>query len=260
MKKTLMGILILVFAASSLFVVGCGDDNGGGGGGTTNPPGPGDVDDFDFFMAITELTARDRTDWWSIMVIPLSPDNPIVTLELSIDGQSVPIEFYYDIWSAEYTGFTRGQSYTITAVVNGTTFTEDITIVYWPFTNLPMAWNMSEPFDLEWTLDGDNMWQMVSASASWWDPDTDDYQSVEQELELSPSDRSATIPANWLDIPADVSADVILGLAETNWAFNNRFAVISTAYDFNYYWATRDLDRNEITRRHIDRMLDLISR
>ena len=257
MKKGFLWFLILAFAASSLVLVGCGDDDGDGGGGT-NPPGVDDIDDFDFAIVISEWDDGSRTHYWDALITPVDYTNPITTLTLSIGGNEVTVNNDWGVWMGNLGTLTPGQSYTVEAVINGTTFSQDITISYWPSTTLPTTWDITQPLELNWTMAGNNMWQSIYADYVYWmDGSEETWDDV--EMELAASARSATLPANWVDIPTGAYYDVDLSILEVNWAYNNRFLVLSDAENYEMYWSEHtDAERHERARQHLDTVLDLL--
>ncbi|MCD4829188.1 MAG: hypothetical protein K8R90_07175 [Candidatus Cloacimonetes bacterium] len=249
--RIILALFLTIFILSA-----CGDSSGSG---TAKPPDPYSGQ-FDFIVAIQEFSMFNRENILVIGIMPGDYTNPITTLELTIDGQDIDVNESYDMWVGGYEGLVHGQTHSVTAIINGASYSEDITVAYWPTSNISDYWNMSQPLDIEWTIDGDNMWQEIAGYAEWWDYN-DDLVEKEKHLSLSPSDRNATIPAYWLDIPMDIYPETRLGIYESNWAINNRFLVMSIANDIqDSYCGLSEADRHDITHRNVNRVLDLISR
>ena len=249
MRALLISLLLLL---TLLCLSGCGDDSNNDGG--TNPPSIYDADSFDYAVVITEWTSDYRGHHWEATIVPVDSTGVIESLVLRIDGEDVPLNGSCCDWIGDMGTLTGGQSYSLEAIIDGTTYTEDITIAHWPETTLPDTWDTTQSLELNWTMAGNNMWQSIRSYYWYWITDETSYGEV--EMGLSTRARSATVPANWITIPDGTSSDVNLSIVEVNWAYNNRFLVLSAAEnDESYYDMTK---RNERARQHLDTVLDLL--
>jgi len=225
---------------------------------------PPDVDQFDYVVVISEEVDQYRDNYWAIIVMANDDAVTINSLDVTVDGQSVDMTQSYGYWFGDYFSLTQGAISNISAVIDGVSYSQSIQICYWPEIDFPETFDVTQSYDLSWTLGGDNMWQVIDGYADWYNPDAGSTEYSYDTINLSVSARSHTIPANWLGVPYGVEYYFDLGLYQANWAYTDCFVVISSAGDYNYYWSNdvtgRERDCSAIARAHAQKVLDLIGR
>jgi|GEM_PF-5345118 len=87
MKKILLGSLLILFALSSLFLVGCGgddDDDDNNGNNVTNPP---DIDtNLDYMVMMVQMSEEYRDGIAQILVYYADDVDPITSCTLTVNG------------------------------------------------------------------------------------------------------------------------------------------------------------------------------
>ncbi|MEA2097132.1 MAG: hypothetical protein U9P73_10635 [Candidatus Cloacimonadota bacterium] len=221
-------ILFLIFAFSMMsFITGCSDDESGG---TTGPSI--DPEDYDYYMLVS-ATGNQRSDY-IITITPMN-DNVIISVEISINGIDVVMSSYMDMWSG-YTNMEEGQTYQVEAVINGTDHSLTINTPYIPIVDWPTNWNITEPTIISWTLTSNAEYQEFYATA------TDYITWDENYADLDPSDRSFTIPGNWVD---PLLTDYYLMLIEMNFSFEDNLIVSCMSANEAGYGILREMSVND---------------
>jgi len=258
MKKILLGSLLVLFALSSLFLVGCGgdDDDDNNGNNVTNPP---DIDtNLDYMVMMVQMSEEYRDGIAQILVYYANDVDPINTLTLTVNGTEVSMETYLGFWYGSCPGITEGQTCAVNAVINGTSYNASVAAAYIPSVNWPDEWDPTASHALTWTMGGSNMYQLFSGASTWYDEEYNQFDD-DAETDLASSARSYTVPANWLD-SGEYENSLDFTLMEMNWATSGRFAVITSAGDeMEYgddYWRTTD--KREIARDMLDKLLPVI--
>lgn len=217
MKKFTILFLVLTFSILG-FISGCSDDDGGGG--TTDPSI--DPEDYAFYMTVTSTDYQ--RDNYMITMIPMA-NNIITSLEISINGVDVVMTNYMELWSGS-TIMSEGQTYQLEVTINGIDHSLTINTPHIPVVNWPVNWVLTEPTSIAWTLTADAEYQEIYGTS------TDYITWDEAYADLSPSDRSFTIPANWVD---PIYTDYYLMLVEMNFAFEDNLIVTCMAFDEAFY-------------------------
>ena len=216
MKKFTILFLVLTFSILG-FITGCGDDENGG---TTGPSI--DPDDYAYYMVVSGIDYQ-RSDY-IISIIPMG-NNIITSMEISVNGVDVLMTNYMDMWSG-IALMDEGQTYQVEAVINGNDYSFSIVTTYIPEVNWPNIWNFTEPTPITWSLESNAEYQDFYATATNYSTWDDNFS------ELNPSDRSFTIPENWVD---PLLTDYSLMLMEMNFSFKDNLIVSCMSADEAFY-------------------------
>ena len=216
MRKFTILFLVLTFSMMGL-ITGCGDDEDGGTTGPSINP-----EDYDFYMTVTATNYQRNEN--VITIIPM--DNNIITsLEVFVNGDAVVISNYMDLWIGS-TNMNEGQAYQIEMIINDNNYSFTINIPHIPIVNWPVSWIITEPTTINWTLTADAEYQEIYGTS------TDNITWDEAYADLGPSDRSFTIPANWVD---PNYPDFDLMLMEMNFSFEDNLIVSCMSFDEAFY-------------------------
>ncbi len=238
-RKQLISLLLVALIA--LFVFGCGnsDDNNN----NDNPLIIDDPQDITSEVAdwlVAFVTGEDTKTTNGIVIYYLNATNyPTATdeVELLVDGVSVPVEMYMEM-PGFYFGtcdLTEGTTYTIVLKYNGVQKVSTSLKIAYRSSNLitPETYVISEPTNISWTLPSSNDHQFAGVSAYKSNyPNEDDED--EYFVELTPSARAYTIPANAVD-NLGTGAEYNIGVTQANYNINNRIAVMSFFDVFQAY-------------------------
>jgi len=197
------------------FITGCSDDE-------NDPTGPSiDPEDYDYYMTVS--AEQGRGDY--IIIISPMANNVITSMELSVNGVDVIMVNYPSMWAGT-TEMDEGQTYQVEAVINGSDYSFSIVTAHIPAVNWPAIWDITEPTAIIWSLTSNAEYQEFYATATDYTIWDDNYE------DLNNSDRSYTIPANWVD---PLLTDYSLLLIEMNFAFENDLIVSCMSFDAAFY-------------------------
>ncbi len=216
MKKFTILFLVLAFCMMGL-ITGCGDDEDGG---TTCPSI--NPEDYDFYMTVASTNYQRNEN--VITIIPM--DNNIITsMEISVNGVTVIMTSCMNFWTGS-ANMDEGQAYQVEAIINDNNYSFTINIPHIPIVNWPVNWIVTEPTTINWTLTADAEYQEFYGTS------TDYITWDEAYADLGSSDRSFTIPANWVD---PNYPDFDLMLMEMNFSFEDNLIVSCLSFDDALY-------------------------
>jgi hypothetical protein len=216
MKKTVLWLLVLTMIVS-LALTGCGKDKKS----TNNTITGSDLadlenGDFDFFLGITSFDIYDKGTYL-VMIQSYDYEQQITSATLSINNQEVPLsqegyDGYYFFYGEVM--LNQGQAAAYDVTVNSASYSGELTIPYQPQNvNFPMEFNPAQSYDISWSLGGNSQYQLFEVYGYNWDDDEEDGEYKE----LSPSARSFTIPANWVNSGFEYY-DIALSEFSANWS------------------------------------------
>ncbi len=152
-------------------------------------------------------------------------NNVITSMEVSINGVDVMMVNYMSMW-AGITEMDEGQTYQVEAVINEVDYSFTIQTTHIPIVNWPIDWTVTEPTTISWTLASNAEYQDLYATAT-------DYTIWDENYaDLNNSDRSFTIPANWVD---PLLPNFSLTLMEMNFAFDDDLIINCMSFDESFY-------------------------
>ena len=195
------------------FISGCSDDDGDGPSGPSINP-----EDYSYYMVVSAIDLQ-RSEY-IITITPMN-NNVITSVEISINGVDVVMSNYMGMWSG-LTEMDQGQAYQVEATINGNDHSLTINTPHIPIVDWPMNWVITEPTTISWTLTSNAEYQEFYATATdftIWDENYED---------LNNSDRSFTIPGNWVD---PLLTDYYLMLMELNFSFDDDLIVSCMSVD-----------------------------
>lgn len=211
MKKFTILFLTFIFSMMS-FISGCSDDGNGTSGPSIDP------EDYSYYMVVSAIDLQ-RGDY--IITITPMGNNIITSVEISINGVDVVMSNYMDIWSG-LTVMGEGLTYQVDANINGIDHSLTIHTPYIPIVDWPPNWVITEPTTISWTLASNAEYQEFYATATNFTIWEDNYE------DLNNSDRTFTIPANWVD---PLLTDYYLMLMELNFSFEDNLIVSCMSVD-----------------------------
>ncbi len=237
MKKITILILILTFCLTG-FISGCSkdDDNGDPTGPSINP------DDYDFYMVVSSTGLRSN---YMLNVSPMET-NTIQTLELTVNGSAVIMTNYMSMWVG-LTDMTEGQTYQVEMTINSTDYSFTMITAYIPAVNWPNTWTVTEPTNLSWTLTSNAEYQEIYGTA------TDNVIWDEVYADLNASDRSFTIPANWVNVTLP---EFNLMLMEMNFSFDDNLIINCMSASEMDYGILSESDKIRISKDITKRILN----
>jgi len=237
MRKFTILILILTFCLIG-FISGCSndDDNGDPTGPSINP------DDYDFYMVVSSTGLRSN---YMLNVSPMET-NVIQTLELTLNGSAVIMTNYMSTWVG-LADMTEGQTYQVEMTINSTDYSFTMTTAYIPAVNWPNVWMVTEPTDLSWTLTSNAEYQEIYGTA------TDNVIWDEVYADLNASDRSFTIPANWVNVTLP---EFNLMLMEMNFSFDDDLIINCISASEMDYGILSESDKIRISKDITKRILN----
>ena len=193
------------------FISGCSDDDG--------PSEPSiNPEDYSYYMVVAAMDLL-RSEY-IITITPMN-NNVITSVELSINGVDVVMSNYMGTWSG-LTEMDQGLTYQVETNINGNDHSLTINTPHIPIVDWPMNWVITEPTTISWTLTSNAEYQEFYATATdftIWDENYED---------LNNSDRSFTIPGNWVD---PLLTDYYLMLMELNFSFDDDLIVSCMSVD-----------------------------
>jgi len=239
-------LLILIFtivSMSLLTVTGCSKDDDDDNG----PTGPSiDPNDYEFYMVVSS------TDLRSEYVLSLSSmgTTPIESVELTINGSMVTMVNYMNNW-AGFTNMEENSNYQVEMTINEVDYSFDMQVPYVPIVNWPNTWNIPEETEVTWTLAADAEYQDIYGSGQ------DGYAYDEAYTDLNPSDRSYTIPPNWLDSSL---LEYNLLLMEMNFSFDNDLIINCFSSSEMDYAADRQFEKPDKNKLAYEMMLRILEK
>jgi len=199
MKKFLLVILVIgVF--SSMFFTGCKDNKSNS---TTTAPDPMHLENLDYFMAVA---SENYKGMYYIFIDSYNENATINTAALTINGIDIPlISEGYEGWVSWFGSveLTQGQDIVCVLNINGNSYNLNLTVPYHPNLTWPESYNPGVSTTLSWTLSGDSEYQYFEGDAEGFDYETMETIEESKYVTLDQSDRSFTIPANWLNSDLD---------------------------------------------------------
>jgi hypothetical protein len=196
--------------------------------------------DFDFFMGIVSYSIYEKAPYM-VMIQSYNEDVLITSVELKINNAAITLISYVSFYYAEL-NLTQGQTVSYEAKINGTTYSGNLTIPYRPQNvTFPAVFNPAQSYNITWSLAQNSQFQMFEAYG--WNANNE--QETGKYKELSPSDRSFTIPANWIGSGYD-EYDLALSEFSANWS--GKFIAISFDGAWEYYgedWKSEPLKIRE---------------
>ena len=237
MRKFSIFILVLTFCLVGL-ISGCSNDDESG-----DPTGPSiNPDDYDFYMVVSSTGLRSE---YIINVSPMDT-NTIQTLELTVNGSTVNMTNYMSMWVG-LTNMNEGQTYQVEMAMNGSDYSFTMTTVHIPVVNWPNTWTVTEPTDLSWTLTSNAEYQEIYGTA------TDNTIWDEAYADLNASDRSYTIPANWVNAALP---EFNLMLMEMNFSFDDDLIINCMSASEMDYGILSESDKIRISKDFAKKILN----
>jgi hypothetical protein len=240
MKKSII-FSILLLLLLSIFVIGCSDDDNDNG--TTEPSI--NPEDYDYYMVVADMEARG--DY--LITIMAYEGVAITSIEISINGVDVIMTNLMNIWTG-IIPLDEGQTYQVEMTLNENDYSFSIQTTYIPDVNWPANWIVTEPTTITWSLVANAEYQDLYATA------TDGITWDESYTDLGPSDRSFTIPANWVN--PDLT-DYTLMLMEMNFTLEDDLIVACMSADEAEYVIGKGIsnrDKIEISKEIFKRIFN----
>ena len=254
MKKILVFVLLSLFIATMF--TGCGDDDN-----DTTAPTPNDLEDLNFVMSIANVeddyNSRSEELW--VMVYPLDYSTTINEISLTINGQTIELEFeeyggnsYFGYLDAE-----AGDALNCQLIINGTTADLQLQVPAYPEVDWPEVYDPASVHDITWELELDSQYQFLSGYAETYD--WDNWETIDEDenmLDLSPSARFTNLPANWLKPGLE---DYDLSLEEIFFDYDGKMAGVAVAINSEYYWEYRagNQDRDDLLQHYQQRAIEI---
>ncbi|MCK4654411.1 MAG: hypothetical protein KAU01_08195 [Candidatus Cloacimonetes bacterium] len=230
MKKLLIFLVLIPFIFSG-FILGCSDDDDNGG--TTGPSV--DVEEFEYYFGLMYIPSL-RASWF--IQVYAYEGSEITDLQLLINGIDIAMADYQGLYwtSSVPVELDEGQTNSFDLTINqleNHTFT--LKNVCYPTVNWPLTWFLGQNTEVSWTLAEDSDYQDFIVSGISESDDEEKYQN------LDPSDRSYTIPANYISTGYDLYT---LMLMEYNYIVEGEFIAGSISFSGVYYGI---LEKNNIS-------------
>ncbi|MDP8268699.1 MAG: hypothetical protein P9L97_08230 [Candidatus Tenebribacter davisii] len=227
MKK--ISILFLILSLSLLgFIAGCGKDDDEGG--TTDPSI--NPNDYNYYVVVSGSVGEDN---YIINITPMANNLIIQTLELTVNDSAVTMTNFLSMWTG-YCTMSEGASYQLDIILNGIDYSFNINIPYTPAVMWPDEWIITESTNITWNLTSNAEYQDIYASAN----DGVIYEA--QYADLNASDRSFTVPANWV---SSTLTEYNLLLMEMNFSFDNDMIVSCMAANEHDYYPAPEIRYND---------------
>ncbi len=195
---------------------GCSKDDDGDSTGPSDNP-----EDFTYLLNVYSLAKGS----YEMMLMPISSQDAIENVECTINGNSV--SFSWNEMYLQWTGthqMSAGGTYNFVLSIDGDEYDTDLTLVN-QLTNVswPIIYQPSEENEVTWELAGDNEFQLLQG--------TTETSVIEIEY-LDSSDRSFTIPAEWIGTSSQMYQ---FTLTQTNEATSDDLMIISTDFANEIY-------------------------
>ncbi len=200
--KSISWLFLIVLLALSFMIVSCGnDDDDNDDFDPTNMAGV-NADVADWIINITPIDNTDKVNDYMVMVV-FTGDNTTIQASdqavLKIDGSPLT-------WMSEMPGYyhtqtdlTPGQTYQMSFwFKNSEKASTSMKLPYNANANFPETFNPTSATSFDWTLGGNNQYQVAAAQSSKY-VSTTEYYSDEYIKTISSSSRSFDVPANAID-------------------------------------------------------------
>ena len=226
MKHSLW-VLLLLLLALSFTLFSCGNDDDEDEFDPTDMAGV-NADNADWIVNITPMEGGRVNDF--MIMVNFTGDNttiqPTDVLTLKIDGVALT-------WMSSFPGYyhtqvdlTAGQSYEFSLLFNGSVkATTTMTLPYIASPDFPSTFVPSQASEFDWTMSGNNQYQVAAAQSSKYVSATEHYAS-EYIKSISPSSRSFSIPANSVETWG-AGTTLTLALYQINFKNVNRIAFMA---------------------------------
>jgi len=240
MKKIFLFMIVLVFA-STLFIAGCGDDDGG----STTDPTIYEMEDYNYFLSISNVLNDDRDSY--VIIISSLNQNQIETAELEINGEEIVLEEQgyegFNFWIAAFDEVDTGLNLLCDLKIDDKSYSLNLILPAYPIVNWPTEFDPTLGYDINWTLEANSQYQYFYGSGATYDWEgSEEYD--EEIVELDVSARSYSIPENWLD--SDLQ-DYDFSLDEYSIAVDGKVIAAAVSSSYAYYY---QYSRSDIIKKH----------
>ena len=263
MKKFTLLFTIIIISSFVLFT-GCSSDddssNDNGNGDGLFTPGDFENGEYDIVLQVFDLNLKNEK---FIYIYPASffvdgyAENFDCTLKINDEEVELISETFTGLKYCNYE-LTEGETYNFSITTAKSTYSSDLKIAYDPSYPFPQTYDPNQETEFTWTLEGDNNYQLFEGWSEYYDWENDEDKSDYKYIELNPSDRTCTIPANWLDDfnedPQELLYD--FDLVEYNYILENNSVFISVEAETVTYSDFERKERNKTRIEILNRVLD----
>lgn len=233
MKKVIY-LLMLILISLSLLITACSDDDNDGLTGIPEIT-PENYDWSILFLDFSDLFAKNKeyviwADWLGDSAA--ITENDIFTLQIDDDlyemvGDNDEGEWSYQVFAE----LEPGTEYRVEFFKNGNSLTNiNLRMPYEAMVTFPETFNPAQSANMSWEMDDNNQYQVAFLDSYSYDWDEESHE----EIDLSPSAREYTFPANTV-ANFGPGTEYQMGLIQFNFKNSGRYAFGSSYVAYQYY-------------------------